>query len=68
MTPPAFETILPEIEARSRRHYSRYPAERREEAVQESVCHACLHSPAIRYRETRPIRLPKPKTRRTSVH
>ncbi len=40
MTPPAFETILPEIEARSRRHYSRYPAERREEAVQESVCHA----------------------------
>ena len=40
MTPPAFETILPEIEARSRRHYGRYPTERREEAVQESVCHA----------------------------
>jgi DNA-directed RNA polymerase specialized sigma24 family protein len=40
MTPPAFESILPAIEARSRRHYSRYPAERREEAVQESICHA----------------------------
>ncbi len=40
MSPPAFESILPEIEARSRRHYSQYPAERREEAIQESVCHA----------------------------
>ena len=37
MAPP-FEVLMPEIRARSRRHYSRYPAERREEAVQESIC------------------------------
>ncbi len=49
MAPPAFETIVPEIQARSARHYSRYPAERREEAVQESVCAAwALYESAVR--------------------
>ena len=49
MSPPAFESILPAIEARSRRHYSQYPAERREEAVQESVCAAwALYDSAVR--------------------
>ncbi len=49
MTPPAFETILPEIEQRSRRHYSHCDPELREERVQESVCAAwALYDSAVR--------------------
>ena len=48
MSPPAFESILPEIESRSRRHYAHFPPERRDEAVQESVCHAySLYTSAV---------------------
>ncbi len=43
MTPPPFETILPEIEERSRRHYSHCDPELREERVQESACAAWAH-------------------------
>ena len=49
MTPPAFVTILPEIQARSRRHYAHFPPERRDEAVQESTCQAyALYESAVR--------------------
>ena len=49
MSPPAFETILPEIENRSRRHYSRCGPELREERVQESLCAAwALYDSAVR--------------------
>ncbi len=37
MTPPAFETILPEITIRSRRHYHHLPAAAWDEAVQEAT-------------------------------
>ncbi len=48
MTPPAFETILPEIESRSRRHYAHCDPQRREECVQESVCQAfALYDSAV---------------------
>ncbi len=40
MTPPAFETILPEVESRSRRHFSHLRAAARDEAVAESVAQA----------------------------
>ncbi len=40
MSPPAFETIMPEIMARSRRHYSHCNPELREERIQESLCAA----------------------------
>jgi len=49
MTPPAFETILPEIESRSRRHFSHLRAAGRDDAVQESVCQAfALYDSAVR--------------------
>ncbi len=49
MTPPPFETILPEIEDRSRRHYSRCNGELRDERVQESLCQAWkLYDSAVR--------------------
>ena len=48
MTPPAFETILPEIQARSARHFSHLNAAARSEAVQESACQAfALYASAI---------------------
>ncbi len=54
MTPPPFEVLVSEIEARSRRHYNQCPAERREEAVHESVCHAYgLYKSAIARRNYR---------------
>ncbi len=40
MTPPAFETILPEVESRSRRHFSHLRAAAQDEAVAESVAQA----------------------------
>ena len=47
--PPAFETILPAITSRSRRHYHHLPAAARNEAVQESVCQAyALYASAVR--------------------
>ncbi len=49
MTPPPFEVLLPEIEERSRRHYSRCNPELREEQVQETVCAAwALYDSAVR--------------------
>ena len=49
MTPPAFATIMPEIEARSRRHYAHLPAADQDEKVQESVCQAfALYDSAVR--------------------
>ncbi len=46
--PPPFEVIMPEIESRSRRHYSRLPAAAQDEAVQESVCQAfALYDSAV---------------------
>ncbi len=52
--PPAFEAILPEIESRSRRHYSRLPGAAQDEAVQESVCQAfALYDSAVRRRNFR---------------
>lgn len=49
MTPPPFETILPEIKDRSRRHYSRCNVELRDERVQESLCQAWkLYDSAVR--------------------
>ena len=49
MSPPAFETIMPEIEERSRRHYSHLDSAARDEAVQESVCQAfALYDSAVR--------------------
>ncbi len=49
MTPPPFETILPEIKDRSRRHYSRCDPELRDERVQESLCQAWkLYDSAVR--------------------
>ncbi len=48
MTPPAFETILPEVESRSRRHFSHLNVAARDEAVQESVCQAfALYDSAV---------------------
>jgi len=38
--PPPFEVIMPEIESRSRRHYSRLRAAAQDEAVAESVAQA----------------------------
>ncbi len=40
MSPPAFETIMPEIKSRSCRHYSHLNPAARDEAVQESMCQA----------------------------
>ena len=52
--PPPFESILPEIERRSRRHYSRLRAAAQDEAVQESVCQAfALYDSAVRRRNLR---------------
>ncbi len=49
MSPPAFETILPEIEERSRRHYNHCDPELREERIQESLCAAwALYDSAVR--------------------
>ncbi len=49
MTPPPFDTILPEIEDRSRRHYSRCKPELRDERVQESLCQAWkIYDSAVR--------------------
>ncbi len=49
MSPPAFETILPEIEERSRRHYSHCDPELCEERFQESACAAwALYDSAVR--------------------
>ncbi len=48
MTPPAFETILPEVESRSRRHFSHLNAAAQDEAVQESICQAfALYDSAV---------------------
>jgi DNA-directed RNA polymerase specialized sigma24 family protein len=49
MPPPPFETIMPEIETRSRRHYSRLHGAAQDDAVQESVCQAfALYDSAVR--------------------
>ncbi len=54
MPPPAFETILPEIQARSARHFSHLNAAAHDEAVQESVCQAyALYESAVRRRNFR---------------
>ncbi len=52
--PPPFEVLMPEIESRSRRHYSHCNPELREERVQESVCAAwALYDSAVRRKNFR---------------